>query len=39
MALAMKYAVVGGRLGYLANPKTKTLKKAQLSSPTKGILF
>nr|YP_008519683.1 thiamine biosynthesis [Nannochloropsis oculata]AGI99037.1 thiamine biosynthesis [Nannochloropsis oculata]AHX25322.1 thiamine biosynthesis protein G [Nannochloropsis oculata] len=39
MAQAMKYAVIGGRLGYLANPQTSLIKKGILSSPKKGIPF
>lgn len=39
MAAAMKYAVIAGRLAYLANPKTKSLKKGGLSSPIQGIPF
>ena len=39
MAEAMKHAVIGGRLGYLANPQSISLKKGGLSSPKKGIPF
>lgn len=39
MAQAMKYAVLGGRLGFLANPQIKPLKKGELSSPNKGLPF
>lgn len=39
MAEAMKHAVVGGRLGYLANPQSVLLKKGDVSSPKKGIPF
>lgn len=37
MAEAMKYAVIAGRLGYLSNPQTSLIKKADLSSPKKGL--
>jgi thiazole synthase len=39
MAQAMRYAVIAGRLGFLSNPHLNSLKKGQLSSPAKGILF
>lgn len=39
MAVAMKYAVAAGRLSYLANPQSKSLKQGKLSSPTQGIPF
>lgn len=39
MAQAMKYAVLAGRLGFLANPKIKSIKKGELSSPSKGTPF
>lgn len=39
MALAMNYAVVAGRLSYLANPKVKASKQGGLSSPSKGTPF
>jgi thiazole synthase len=39
MAQAMKYAVLAGRLGFLSNPQIKPLKKAELSSPSKGTPF
>jgi len=37
MAEAMKYAVIAGRLAYLANPQTSLIKKADLSSPKEGL--
>lgn len=37
MAEAMKYAVIAGRLAYLANPQTSSIKKADLSSPKEGL--
>jgi len=37
MAEAMKYAVIAGRLAYLANPQTSLIKKADLSSPKIGL--
>lgn len=39
MAQAMKYAVLAGRLAYLATPESATVKKGGLSSPKKGIPF
>jgi len=39
MAQAMRYAVLAGRLGFLANPQIKPLKKGHLSSPSKGVPF
>lgn len=39
MAQAMKYAVLAGRLSYMANPTTLEVKKGGLSSPKEGIPF
>jgi thiazole synthase len=39
MAQAMKYAVLAGRLSYLANPTTVEVKKGGLSSPKEGVPF
>lgn len=39
MAQAMKYAVLAGRLAYLANPATVEVKKGGLSSPKEGVPF
>lgn len=39
VALAMKQAVIAGRLSYLANPDSIYLKKAGRSSPKQGLPF
>ena len=39
MAEAMKYAVIAGRLAYIANPYSNPINKADRSSPLKGIPF